>query len=243
MINFVIYENELELKNSYEMIILSILGNKQENFKIIDYLCESQKNCDRNIYILSSEDIFELLEIAKKIRDSGDWTSKIIIISNLEKVDNSIFSNRLLILDYINYNYNDNINDALKRAICVAYKILTKNKTLNFRFNGETYRIPYQNILFIEKGNNLNYCTIYTKHDNQYIIKETINNLEEKLDSAYFMKTHRSCIVNLYNILYYNYADNIIKFKNKQIDLIAREKRQILKSKLIEEKIENETSE
>lgn len=241
MINFVIYENELELKNCYEMIILNILGNKQENFKIIDYLDEYQKNCDRNIYILSSKDIFETLDIAKKIRDSGDWTSQIIIISNLEKEDNSIFSNRLLILDYI--DYNDNINESLKRAICVAYKILTKNKTLNFRFNGETYRIPYQNILFIEKGNNLNYCTIYTKHDNQYIIKDTINNLEEKLDSAYFMKTHRSCIVNLYNILYYNYADNIIKFKNKEIDLIARERRQILKSKLIEEKIENETSE
>lgn len=241
MINFVIYENELELKNCYEMIILNILGNKQENFKIIDYLGESQKNCDRNIYILSSKDIFETLDIAKKIRDSGDWTSQIIIISNLEKEDNSIFSNRLLILDYI--DYNDNINESLKRAICVAYKILTKNKTLNFRFNGETYRIPYQNILFIEKGNNLNYCTIYTKHDNQYIIKDTINNLEEKLDSAYFMKTHRSCIVNLYNILYYNYADNIIKFKNKEIDLIARERRQILKSKLIEEKIENKTSE
>ena len=241
MINFVIYENELELKNCYEMIILNILGNKQENFKIINYLDEYQKNCDRNIYILSSKDIFETLDIAKKIIDSGDWTSQIIIISNLEKEDNSIFSNRLLILDYI--DYNDNINDTLKRAICVAYKILTKNKTLNFRFNGETYRIPYQNILFIEKGNNLNYCTIYTKHDNQYIIKDTINNLEEKLDSAYFMKTHRSCIVNLYNILYYNYADNIIKFKNKEIDLIARERRQILKSKLIEEKIENETSE
>ncbi len=241
MINFVIYENELELKNCYEMIILNILGNKQENFKIINYLDEYQKNCDRNIYILSSKDIFETLDIAKKIRDSGDWTSQIIIISNLEKEDNSIFSNRLLILDYI--DYNDNINESLKRAICVAYKILTKNKTLNFRFNGETYRIPYQNILFIEKGNNLNYCTIYTKHDNQYIIKDTINNLEEKLDSAYFMKTHRSCIVNLYNILYYNYADNIIKFKNKEIDLIARERRQILKSKLIEEKIENETSE
>lgn len=241
MINFVIYENELELKNCYEMIILNILGNKQENFKIINYLDEYQKNCDRNIYILSSKDIFETLDIAKKIRDSGDWTSQIIIISNFETEDNSIFSNRLLILDYI--DYNDNINESLKRAICVAYKILTKNKTLNFRFNGETYRIPYQNILFIEKGNNLNYCTIYTKHDNQYIIKDTINNLEEKLDSAYFMKTHRSCIVNLYNILYYNYADNIIKFKNKEIDLIARERRQILKSKLIEEKIENETSE
>lgn len=145
MINFVIYENELELKNCYEMIILNILGNKQENFKIIDYLGEYQKNCDRNIYILSSKDIFETLDIAKKIRDSGDWTSQIIIISNLEKEDNSIFSNRLLILDYI--DYNDNINDTLKRAICVAYKILTKNKTLNFRFNGETYRIPYQNIL------------------------------------------------------------------------------------------------
>ena len=42
MINFVIYENELELKNCYEMIILNILGNKQENFKIIDIMINNK---------------------------------------------------------------------------------------------------------------------------------------------------------------------------------------------------------
>lgn len=239
MINFLIYEKDLELKSYYEMIILNLLGNRQENFKIINCLCDFQKNCERNIYILSSDNMNKILDIAKDIRESGDWTSQIIIISNIDNIKRSTFSNRLLILDYI--NYDDDLNENLKRSICTAYKILTKKKTLNFHFNGETYRIPYQNILYIEKGNNLNYCTIYTIHNNEYVIKDTINNLEEKLDSAYFMKTHRSCIVNLYNIIHYNYADNIISFENKQIDLVAREKRQILKSKLIEEKVEDKT--
>ena len=238
MINFIIYEKDIELKSCYEMIILKFLGNRQEKFKIVDYGCDFQKDCDRNIYVLGSTCDDEVLEIAKNIRNSCDWTSQIVIISDIKDVENFVFRNRLLILDYI--DYDDELDKNLKEAIYVAYKILTKNKTLDFLLNGEIYRIPYQNILYIEKGNNQNYCTIYTACDKKYTIKDTINNLEEKLDPAYFMKTHRSCIVNLYNITHYNCTDNIISFENKKIDLVAREKRQILKSKLTNEKIESE---
>ena len=104
MINFVIYENEIELKKFYEMIILNTLGNKQENFKIINYLSNCKKNIDYSIYILSSKNIYTILEIAKKIRKTDDWNSQIIIISDLNNINTSIFNNRLLILDYINYN-------------------------------------------------------------------------------------------------------------------------------------------
>ena len=67
--------------------------------------------------------------------------------------------------------------------------------------------------------------------------ESTINNLEKKLDSTYFMKTHRSCIVNIYNINNYNYSTNTVNFINdRKIDLIAREKKKILKQKLIKNK-------
>lgn len=237
MVNFIVLENDIERKNYYEMIILNFVGNKKERFKIIDYENYVNKLCSKNIYILSSNDLEYVLAIANKIRNSDDWDSQIIIISDICSGRTDIFRNRLLVLDYI--NNDENLKDNLKCSLNIAYKILTKGKNLSFLLNGEIYRIPYCNILYIEKGNNQNYCTVYTTYNAEYIIKDTINNLEEKLDSAYFMKTHRSCIVNLYNITHYDCTDNIISFENKQIDLVAREKRQILKAKLIEGKVQS----
>lgn len=237
MVNFIVYEKGAKLKNYYEMIILNFIGIREEKFKIFNYDEYNSKNQNRNIYILSTENIKEALNIAKSIRKHDDWVSQIIIITNLKNVNKNCLINKLLVLDYI--DINSNVKDKLKEALYLAYNIFNKKKTLNFIINGEISKIPYGDILYIEKSNNQNYCTIHTVEE-EYIIKETINNLEEQLDSAYFLKTHRSCIVNLYNIKYYNCSSNIILFNkgsNKKTDLVAREKRKIFKEKLIEEKI------
>ncbi len=238
MVNFIVYEKGAKLKNYYEMIILNFIGIREEKFKIFNYDEYNSKNQNRNIYILSTENIKEALDIAKNIRKHDDWVSQIIIITNLKNANKNCLINKLLVLDYI--DINSNVKDKLKEALYLAYNIFNKKKTLNFIINGEISKIPYGDILYIEKSNNQNYCTIHTVEE-EYIIKETINNLEEQLDSAYFLKTHRSCIVNLYNIKYYNCSSNIIFFNkgsNKKTDLVAREKRKIFKEKLIEEKIE-----
>ncbi len=237
MVNFIVYEKGAKLKNYYEMIILNFIGIREEKFKIFNYDEYNSKNQNRNIYILSTENIKEALDIAKNIRKHDDWVSQIIIITNLKNANKNCLINKLLVLDYI--DINSNVKDKLKEALYLAYNIFNKKKTLNFIINGEISKIPYGDILYIEKSNNQNYCTIHTVEE-EYIIKETINNLEEQLDSAYFLKTHRSCIVNLYNIKYYNCSSNIIFFNkgsNKKTDLVAREKRKIFKEKLIEEKI------
>lgn len=237
MVNFIVYEKGAKLKNYYEMIILNFIGIREEKFKIFNYDEYNSKNQNRNIYILSTENIKEALNIAKSIRKHDDWVSQIIIITNLKNANKNCLINKLLVLDYI--DINSNVKDKLKEALYLAYNIFNKKKTLNFIINGEISKIPYGDILYIEKSNNQNYCTIHTVEE-EYIIKETINNLEEQLDSAYFLKTHRSCIVNLYNIKYYNCSSNIIFFNkgsNKKTDLVAREKRKIFKEKLIEEKI------
>lgn len=236
MIDFIVHEKSVELKSCYEMIILNFLGNREEKFKIFEYDTYIKKHYGRNIYILSSENFDETLEIANKIRNANDWHSQIIIISNFANVNKELLNNKLLILDYI--EQNENTKERLKESLCLAYKIIGTEKTLNFILNGEIHKIPYRDILYIEKGNNQNHCTIFTM-DKEYIIKDTIKSLESQLDQAFFLKTHRSCIVNLDNIKYYNCYDNIINFENNKIDLIARERRQILKSKLISDKITN----
>lgn len=233
--NFVIYDDK-ENRNEYEMIILNFIGVREEKFKIYDF--DNYKNCSyaRNIYIISTLDIKKALKIISEIRKNDDWKSQIIVISDLDKANSKLLINKLLILDYI--DINTNYSNRLKNDLYIAYKILNRHKTLNFCLNSEITKIPYNDILYIEKNNNQNYCTIFTTN-NRYEIKDTITNLEQILDSAFFMKTHRSCIVNLHNIEHYNCPQNTIYFLNGDtIDLVSRDKKQILKSKLIDEKIE-----
>lgn len=234
MINFIVYEMDEKIRNKYELAILNFIGIREEKFKIFNYFDYNEINETNNIYIISERDFKNAIKIVSKIRNKEDWNSQIIVISEFDNTNLELLINQLLVLDYV--NINSNYINRLKQDLYIAYKILTKDKTLNFCSNSEVNKIPYSNILYIEKNNNQNYCTIYTK-DNEYIIKSTINNLEKELDSAYFLKTHRSCIVNLYNIEHYNSSKNIIYFiDGNKIDLISRDKRQILKSRLIEEK-------
>lgn len=231
MIDFIIYEKDYKLNNFYKMIIFNFLGCRKEEFKIYDYEDINKSTSSNKIYILRSINTKKCLKIAKDIRTKGDWYSQIIILNEtFPKIKN----NHLLILDYI--QLDDNLKENLKIAIKDAYQILTTNRTFKFLLNGEIHIIPYRDILYIEKGNNQNYCTIFTKNKS-YIVKETINSLETKLDKSCFMKTHRSCIVNLNNITSYNYSDNIIYFDNLKIYLIARDKRKNLKEKLLTHQI------
>lgn len=233
MANFIIYEKQVDFREEYEIAILNFLGCREEKFKMFDYDSFVGDKHDRNIYIISSEDDCELLRIASDIR-KDDWFSQIIFVGSFKNTDVSFYKNKLLILDYI--EKDDKVSDNLKSAFFTSYGILSKDKTLSFALNAEIYRIPYNDILYIEKSNNQNFCVIHTEN-NEYNIKDTINNLEEILDPAFFMKTHRSCIVNLSAIRCYNCSENTIYFEDKSTDMISREKRNILKFRLIDEKI------
>ena len=104
--------------------------------------------------------------------------------------------------------------------------------------NGEIYKIPYKDILFKEKENNLNHSIIYTKNE-KIKVNSTIKAIEEQLGSPRFFKTHRSCIINLDNVTKYQYNKNNIYFNSIKTSLISRDKKQILKEKLLENKVVN----
>ena len=52
-------------------------------------------------------------------------------------------------------------------------------------------------------------------------------------DDPRFFKCHRSCIVNLNNIKVFDIDKNIIKFKNGETNLVARDKKRELKDRLM----------
>lgn len=238
MINFVLYEDGKEMRERYKKIILKLIGPNNNNFKIIEidkYNQEAEKKLSNivgnKIYLLDVEVPGKSgLDLARKIRNDGDWDSQIIVITSHEQYSNIGYTSKLLMLDFIS-KYS-NIEKELKETLGVAVGIFTKQKSITFTLNGELYQIPYNQILYIEKSLNNNNCKIVT-NDGEYFTRDTIQHLEEILSNDQrFMKTHRSCIVNLSNVSSIDLANNIIFFPNKQIDLIARNKKRELKERL-----------
>lgn len=240
MINFIIYEDEDKMSNIYKDAIHYFFGNKQQCYKIIEFK-KYKNNLIEEINKIEGKKIFILdievpgktgLELAREIRDSGDWLSPLIVITTYEHLKTEGLNGKMLMLDFI--SKKDNMIDNLKSAIMTAYRIIASYKTISFKQKGEIFQILYDSILYIEKNLNDNYVTIVTKYDS-ITIKGSINNITNYLiEDPRFMKTHRSCIVNLLNIKSYDITNNIIKFETKSIGLVSRNKKKELKQKLCE---------
>ena len=226
MIEFIVYENNPTLKEIIKNTIYKILGNKNEEFKVLDYN-EEVINNKCKIYIISSTNYNEVINIAKKIRNISNFNNPIIVISNIKEHK---LNNDLLIFNYINMDETTPIK--LAKAINKAYNMLIEINTFNFTYNRIVYRIPLKNILYIEKEINSNKALIHTK-DTIYETNKSIKEIEINIKCPSFMKVHRSCIVNLNNVKKYDYYNNELYFENKNTNLICREKRSIIKEKLL----------
>lgn len=238
MINFVLYEDSKKMRERYKQIILNLIGPKNSNYKIIEVdkydeeTEENLKNIDGNkIYLLDVEVPGKSgLDLARKIRTDGDWDSQIIVITSHEQYSNVGYMSKLLMLDFMS-KYSD-IETELRNTLNVAMNIFSQHKALSFSLNGEIYQIPYNQILYIEKSLNNNNCKIVTG-EKEYFTRDTIQNLESVLCGDHrFMKTHRSCIVNLNNISSVDLSNNTIFFNDKKINLISRNKKKELKERL-----------
>lgn len=241
MINFIIYEDDEPLRRTYKNVIRNFMGNLI--YDIYDFNKFNKEVYDKIKNIMGKK-IFLLdaevtgvggLEIARNIRNSGDWESQIIIITECDRYLDLSFTNRLLLLDFIS-KFSD-IKRALYFSLNIAYNILSNRDTLVFKCGGEIFQLLYNDIYYIEKNLYDNDSTIVTRGDS-YIIKSSINKIMEKIgDDPRFFKCHRSCIVNLNNICSFDMNNNIIKFKDTEINLISRDKRKELKDKLLSDKV------
>lgn len=231
------------MRNLYKDTIHYFFGEKAECYKIIEFSRYLPNLMDqigqiegKKIFILDIEVPGKTgLELAREIRNTGDWLSPLIVVTTHEHLRTEGFTGKMLMLDFLS-KYDD-IKSNLKASIMTAYNIVSSYKSISFKQKGEIFQVLYDSILYIEKNLNDNYVTIVTKQDS-ITIKGCINNITNFLiEDPRFMKTHRSCIVNLLNIKSYDITNNIIKFENKSIDLVARDKKKELKERLCEYQI------
>lgn len=239
MVNFVIYEDKEVIRNNYVDVIHKFMGKSDAAYKIYEFGSYTQKvehfikeNIGHNIYILDIEVPGKSgLDLAREIRSTGDTESQLLVVTAHRELLENSFINRSLILNFL--SKYDNCEQNLLSALTDSYMHITKYKSYVFKCEGDLYRIPYDDILFFEIDPEYGHVNIVTK-TKQFIVKKTISSILEELNDPRFMKTHKSCIINLFNVEKVDLAKLIIYFSNgRKTDLLSRNYKKELNNRII----------
>ncbi len=239
MIEFIIYDDIKERRTLYTMAIKNFLYTSLVKYFISEYekysinlLQKINHKSGNKIYIINLDvKGINPLKIARKIRESKDFISPIILISKKNKVELLDQLQNVLFLDII--LDDDNLFKNLLCDLENAFKIVNSRATYPLAIYDEIYRIPYDDINYIIKNKNDDSVTIYTK-DDSFIEYMTVKGIESLLKrDPRFLKTHRSCIINTENVSSIDCKNNIILFKNgESINKISRANKKNLVTKL-----------
>ena len=234
MLRFIICEDNKEFNNRLAMIINKVMMPYNFEYKISkfeEYNKEVEeiiiRKNEQKIYILDVE-LPEVsgLEIASTIREQ-DLDSTIIFVTSHPECQNDIFYPRLLAVDYIN---KDKLwADRFEKTIIYSIRNLNRRRILSFEFNYNSYRLPINEILYVEKVQDNQKCAINMENGEKYEIISTISELKNKLGSSFF-QSHKSYLVNVEKIKKINYADNTITFQNnKRLYLLSNRNKKELR--------------
>lgn len=234
MIKFIICDDNKEALEIANKAVTKAMMNYEIEYKVLkftkydDKLKEQIKDeLNTKIYILDIElPLVSGLEIASEIRETDD-DSIIIFVTAHPECKNDIFYSRLEAIDYISkyYRYEERIEDTIKHIIKKRYR---KN-TFEYTYNHVHNKLLYKEINYIEKEPLQNRCIIHLVNKDEKTVTKTIVNIKKEL-SPMFFQTHKSCLVNLDNIKYINFAKFTIYFKNgDSTNLLSLEARKELR--------------
>jgi len=243
MFNFIVYEDEEKFREKYRYVISKFVGDSNLAYQIINISNYTKEESERisklsgnNIYILDIEVPGKSgLDLAREIRNTGDWKSQIIIVTSHEDLKNFDYQSSMLMLAFITKFYD--LERKLYIAINKAYKILTTNEVINFKKDSKIYNIPIDDILYFEKLEEETYAIVFTR-DESYLTDKTLKSWEIELqDDPRFIRTFRNYIVNIYNMRKIDLDKEEIYFENDRKALLSRRYKKKLKEieRIIEE--------
>lgn len=216
MIDYVICDDNKEMLKDVDEIINRVMMTTSYNYRVhkfernsgeLEQIIEQTGN---KIYIIDIEmPGTSGIEIARKIR-SHDWNSMIIVLSAHNELSYDIFKNRLMILDFV--SKFDNYKQELQELLNIALEGIGKSKNISFQQDNMLYRVPINDIMYIEKVGGDKKVVIKTEKEN-VVLSQSLSIIRKTLDDN-FIQTHRSCIVNALKIKKVNFADNEIIFQN-----------------------------
>ncbi len=237
MINFIIYEDEEYFFELYKKVIHKFMGKNDDLYKIYHFREYSEKLLNfikklsgQNIYVLDIEVKGKSgLDLAREIRTIRKRIDDQIIIATAHQdlVENA-FHKKLLMVDFI--SKFDSLEDRLLLCFRESYEYFNENKFLSYKQDSEIIRIPYDDILFIEKDK-YEECLYIETRDDRFKYKGNIAKIEKELkDDKRFFKTHRSCIVNVFKITKLNTSIPEIWFYEKSTNCLSRDKKKELEN-------------
>ena len=230
---FVVCDDEKLFRNKITKVIDKIYMNNDEYYNVVEF---SKFNDDFNkiindgvpkIYLLDIEIKYDIsgIDIARKIRNV-DWQSVIIFITSHAELGYQALKAQIMLLDFI--SKFDDCENNLEMTIKKAIENVQKNNTMTFNYDGISYVIHLDDILYIVKDTVDRKCVIKTTY-NEIEVNKSLTYFDDKLNSDFYM-THRSCYVNTSKISKVDWKDNVIYFENgNSIPLLARDKRKGLK--------------
>lgn len=235
--NFIIYEDDFIFTDMYKSIIFKLMCNSNIDYHIIEFNSYDKKMIDC-INKLKGSKIFILdievkgksgFEVAKEIRDLKDYLSPIIIVTEHEEYCLVGYLRKILMLDFI--SKRKDLNTSLEESLQLALNIVDSRPSLKYSYRGESFRIYLEDILYIEKKLNDNNSIIVSKNG-EFEIPRSISVLASELPKNMFYKSHRSCLVNISNILFVDYDNSVISFGNIKTNLLSRSNRKGLKERI-----------
>ena len=223
MLNFIICDDNNHFLNENKKIIDKCMMSCDYDYKCYlfqDYNNDFKKilgaNIGLKIYLLNVVNKSKLgLDVVSDIREKyDDWNSIIIMITSHNEFKYEALGKGLFLTDFINKldNWQEILTKDIKRII---KSFGDPTECLIYKFKHSLRRIDHMNIVYIEKEKDSKKCIIHTLYGD-FEIGGSINDILSRLDDK-FIKTSRSTIINLKQVIEYKNNDNEIVFKNGDV--------------------------
>ncbi|MDD4607899.1 MAG: LytTR family DNA-binding domain-containing protein [Bacilli bacterium] len=225
MIEFIVCDDDIKTCEKVKNIITKIMMKNKQAYKthvfndyddaFLKFIKQNQK---ANIYILDIETKSRSgIDIARIIRQN-DVESIIIFLTVHEELGPTILKTELLFLSFI--NKFDNAEARLFQALKKALTMLSIKKRLKFEEKNIIYTISLNDILYV-MSDSINRKSVIKTTNNSYYTYRSLVKMQSMVDDR-FVRTHRSCIVNLDRVVTIDKKQRIITFDNGvKIDLIS----------------------
>lgn len=145
------------------------------------------------------------------------------------------FEYKVSALDFINKNEREtlgmNIASSL-RAVWEQYSRLhtSVKKTVALRVNGKILYQDIEELLYMESASS-HRIILHGMKQMVHILGDL--SAFEKILPEYFFRCHRSCIINLKQVLFFNEQNNFVSFPDQTRCPVAFRKRRLLKEALV----------
>lgn len=236
MSNFVIVSSNKKNIKEYKYIIDKKLFKYQEYYKFYEFE-KDDDNFEKflklrqhvNGYIIDNTSNINIYEIIDKIRKKyKDIMSYIIVIDRENLLNEEEWVSKHYFGAHLLTNNETLIEDIAEIIGLIYYNHTTRNDNLIINYNNMMYKIPFDDILYIEKEAKRKICLVVCKDE---IIKTNLSLTEilNKLNNN-FIKTHRSAIINKCNVKRFDVCTNDIIFdESRRTNLVSRDKKEEIK--------------